>query len=78
MFFMDIEEIIATEEDLKKFTGRTVSLYRFHEKPYVGIMGIGEAGLPVLLLEKKVIPFMNLDVLDLGPAEVVYVSEKGI
>ncbi len=76
---MHMEEIIANEEDLRELSGRGVFLYRFPIKePFCGEIKLDSYGLPTVVSGEKVISLRNLDLLDLGPVEVVYLSKRGI
>lgn len=76
---MDIEEVIANEEDLRELSGRGAILYRFpFKKPFCGEIKMDNYGLPTIVLGEKVVSLVNLDILDLGSVEVVYLSKRGI
>jgi len=72
-------EITVTKEDLEELLGRSVLLYRLsHKEPYTGTICSDNLGLPAVVFGDKAISLRNLDILDFGCEEVVYLSEKGI
>lgn len=74
-----MEEIIANEEDLKELSGRGAVLYRLPiKKPFRGEIKVDNYGLPTVVSGEKSVSLRNLDILDLGPVEVVYLSKRGI